>query len=338
MTERPAEAFRETVLVTGGGGFLGGAIVRRLAGRGGAVRSFSRGDYPELARLGVEQVRGDLADSAAVEAACEGCGTVFHVAAKAGVWGDREDFHRANVVGTRNVVAACRNQGVGKLVHTSSPSVVFDGEDMEGVDESVPYASRFKAFYPETKAEAEREALQANGPSLATVALRPHLIWGPGDTHIVPGIISRARSGRLRRIGKRDHLVDFTYIDNAAEAHLLAAERLEPGGPVAGKAYFISDGSPVLLWEFINRILAAAGVPPARKTVPPRLAYALGWLLETVYATLPIRGEPRLTRFLAEELSTSHWFDISAARRDFGYRPVVGVEEGLIRLRQWLNT
>ncbi len=326
------------ILVTGGGGFLGGAIVGRLVAEGKAVRSFSRGSYPELERLGVEQVQGDLGDADAVDRACQGCDLVHHVAAKAGVWGDRDDFVRANVAGTRNVLAACRRQGIARLVYTSSPSVVFDGRDLEGVDESIPYSRRFTAFYPQTKAEAEREVLEANGPDLATVALRPHLIWGPGDTHIVPGIVARARAGQLRRIGKQDHLVDFTYIDNAAHAHILAAEKLHPGSQVAGRAYFLSDGRPVLLWEFINRILAAAGAPPATKTVSPRVAYALGWLLEKLWATFPLPGEPRLTRFLAEELSTSHWFDIGAARRELGYQPVVEMEEGLTRLREWLNS
>ncbi len=334
--EAPVGKTGPCTLVTGGGGFLGGAIVRRLVAEGRRVRSFSRRTYPELTQLGVEQATGDLANPQAVAKAVQGCGAVFHVAAKAGVWGDRLDFYNANVVGTRNVLQACRAEGVARLVYTSSPSVVFDGRDMEGVDESVPYSDRFTAHYPETKAQAEREALQANGNELATVALRPHLIWGPGDTHIAPGLIARGRSGQLKRIGKLDHLVDFTYIDNAAEAHLLAERVLEPGSPISGRAYFITDDHPVLLWEFINRILAAAGVPPATQTVSPRLAYAIGWLLEGLYRRLHLHGEPRLTRFLAEELSTAHWFDIGAARRDFGYQPVVSVEAGLVRLREWL--
>lgn len=337
MTQSDFEDSSRPVLVTGGGGFLGGAIVRRLVERGQRARSFSRGVYSELEALGVEQIQGDLADAEAVEQACRGCRLVFHAAAKAGVWGPHEEFRRANVVGTRNVVAACRKAGASRLVYTSSPSVVFDGRDMEGVDESVPYAGRFTASYPKTKAQAERETLQANSRHLATIALRPHLIWGPRDTHIVPGIIARGKSGKLRRIGALDHLVDFTYIDNAAHAHLLAAERLAPGSRIAGRAFFISDGRPVLLWEFINRILAAAGVPPVEKKVPRRLAYAAGWALETAYRILPIPGEPRLTRFLAEELSTAHWFDIGAARRELGYEPMVSVAEGLSRLGKWLS-
>ncbi|HEY6837168.1 MAG TPA: NAD-dependent epimerase/dehydratase family protein [Geobacteraceae bacterium] len=325
-------------LVTGGGGFLGKVLVRQLVAGGWEVRSFSRGAYPELANLGVEEVRGDLADAEAVAAAVKGCDTVFHVAAKAGVWGAFEEYYRANVTGTANVIAACHRLGVGRLVHTSSPSVVFSGGDIEGGDESLPYPEHFEAHYPRTKAEAERLVLAANGPELATVALRPHLIWGPEDNHLVPRIVARGRAGRLRRVGARPCVVDSVYVDNAARAHLLAAERLSPGAPPAGKAYFISNGEPLPLWELVNRILACAGVPPVTKTISPQAAYAAGWLLEKLYGALRLSGEPLMTRFLARELATSHWFDIGAARRDFGYVPEVSVDEGLGRLREWLRS
>jgi 2-alkyl-3-oxoalkanoate reductase len=316
-------------LVTGGGGFLGGAIVRRLAGRGDRVRSLSRGRYPALDALGVEQIQGDLADAGAVEAAVAGGDVVFHVAAKAGVWGPYAEYHRANVVGTQNVLSACRKHGVRRLVYTSSPSVVFDGRDMEGVDESAPYPKHYEAAYPKTKAEAERLVLAANGPDLATVALRPHLIWGPGDNHLVPRILERGRAGRLRRIGRANKRIDSTYIDNAADAHVLAADRLAPGSPVAGKAYFISNGEPIPLWDLVNRILAAGGGAPVTRIVPVWLAYAAGWLTETVYAALRRRDEPPLTRFVVRELTTAHWFNITAARRDLGYEPKMSTKEGL---------
>jgi nucleoside-diphosphate-sugar epimerase len=319
-------------LVTGGGGFLGEAIVRRLVARGDAVRSFARGAYPELAALGVEVIRGDLTDATALTAAAACCDVVFHVAAKAGVWGPYAEYYRANVTGTENVMAACRAQGVRRLVYTSSPSVVFDGRDMEGVDESVPYPVHYHTAYPETKARAEQMVLRANGPEVATVSLRPHLIWGPGDPHLVPRIIARARAGRLRRIGNRPNLVDTVYIDNAAAAHLLAADRLAPGSPVAGKAYFITQGEPLPLWDMINRILAAAGLPPVTKRVPAGVAYAAGWVLESIYGLLRLRTEPPMTRFVARELATAHWFNIAAARRDLGYHPTVSLDEGLKRL------
>ena len=325
------------VLVTGGGGFLGGAIVRRFRGRGDAVRSLARGHYPELEALDVDQARGDLADANAVKDAVAGCDLVVHVAAKAGIWGRYQDYHACNVVGTRNVVDACRAHGVGRLVYTSTPSVVYNGRDMENVDESAPYAERFETAYPATKAEAERLVLAANGPSLATVALRPHLIWGPGDNHLIPRIVAKARSGRLRRIGRRATLVDSIYIDNAAEAHVLAADRLAPGAAVAGRAYFLSQGEPMPLWDLVNGILRAAGAPPVTRAVPVGVAVAAGAMLESVYLLLSLSGEPPMTRFLAHQLSTAHWFNIDAARRDLGYVPTRSMRECMEELRAWFQ-
>ncbi len=324
-------------LVTGGGGFLGRVIVQQLLEEGYAVRSFSRGSYPWLEALGVEISRGDLVEAEAVQEACQDCQIVFHVAAKAGIWGNKDAYYRANVTGTDNVISACRALGISRLVYTSTPSVVFEGRNLDGVDERVPYAQDYKSAYPATKATAERMILAANDERLATVALRPHLIWGPGDTHLVPGILARGRAGRLRRIWKASNLVDFTYVENAAQAHLLAAARLSPGSPIAGRAFFISQDEPVPLWDVINRILEAAGLPAVTRTVSPRVAYAAGWLCELLYGRLGLKGEPPMTRFLAEELATSHWFDISAARQELSYQPKVSVEEGLERLKVWLD-
>ena len=325
-------------LVTGGGGFLGQAIVRALRARGDSVRSLSRQDYPALRDIGVEQVRGDVANAAAVSAAARGCDIVFHVAAKAGIWGAYADYHRANVLGTENVIAACRQHGIRRLVHTSSPSVVFSGQDMEGVDESVPYPAHFEAHYPHTKALAEQLVLKANSPTLATVALRPHLIWGPGDNHLLPRLIARAKAGQLRRIGTQRKLVDTVFIENAADAHLLAADALAPGAACAGKAYFISNGEPIPLWDMVNRMLAAAGLPPVTRSVPVPVAMALAWGFESVARLTASEREPRLTRFVVREMSTAHWFDIAAAKRDFGYVPRVSTEEGLRRLADHLRT
>lgn len=323
-------------LVTGGGGFLGQAIVRMLLAQGVEVCSFSRAAHAGLDALGVEHRRGELADGNAVVAALSGCDLVFHVAAKAGVWGPYQEFYRANVLGTSNVIKACRAHGIRRLIYTSSPSVVFDGTDMEGVDESVPYPRHYHAFYPRTKAAAEQLVLQANDRTLATVALRPHLIWGPQDNHLVPRILERGRKGNLRRIGSKPCLVDTIYVDNAAQAHLQAAACLDIGSAVAGNAYFISQGEPLPLWHVVDRILAAGGIPPVNGSISPRLAYAVGWAMEKIHAALKLKSEPRMTRFLARELSTAHWFDISAARRDFGYVPLVSFDEGMQRLEQWL--
>lgn len=319
-------------LVTGGGGFLGGGIVRALRERGDSVRSFSRGDYPELRALGVDTVRGDLSNAEAVREAVHGVDVVFHAAAKPGVGGRYEEYYLTNTEGTENVVAACRQFGVPKLVFTSSPSVAFDGGDQEGLDESTPYPTKFLAHYPKTKALAEKFVLAQNDGTLATVALRPHLIWGPGDTQLIPRIVERGKAGRLRILRTGDQKVDAVYIDNAVHAHMLAADRLAPGAPCAGKAYYITNGEPIAISDLINRILEAAGVPPVTKHVSPGLAYAIGAVLESVYAVLGRSGEPPMTRFVARQLATAHWYDIGAARRDLGYAPIVSTEEGLRRL------
>lgn len=322
-------------LVTGGGGFLGGAVVRLLVERGWIVRSFQRRHAPVLAALGVEQRLGDLADGAAVEAAVAGCEVVFHVAAKAVLWGPPEEFHTANVAGTSNVLEACRRAGVRRLVFTSTPSVVHGGRHLEGIDESAPYAERFESPYPATKAAAERMVLAGNGPALATVALRPHLIWGPADPQLVGRIVARARAGRLWLVGDGSNLVDTTYLDNAAAAHLLACDRLRPDAACAGKAYFITNGEPRPIVEILNRILAAAGEPPLRRRLPYPLALAAAGAVETAYRLLRLDGEPPLTRMLVRHLATAHWYDISAARRDLGYEPAVSLDGGFERLREW---
>lgn len=324
-------------LVTGGGGFLGGAVVRLLRQRGDTVRSFTRSRYPWLDELHVEQILGDLAHLDDVERAVAGCDVVFHVAAKAGVWGRYADFFTTNVVGTENVITACKKHAICRLVYTSTPSVVHAGTDIEGANESLPYPKHFESYYSQTKALAEKAVLAANGPDLATVALRPHLIFGPGDPHLVPRILEAARQGRLKRIGGRPVKVDVTYIDNAAQAHLNAADRLTIGSVPAGRAYFISNGEPVELWPFIDRILAEAGLPPLTKSMPAWKARLAGRILEFVYWLFRLPGEPPLTRFVASQLSTSHWYDISAARRDLGYQPTVSVEEGLRRLGERLR-
>lgn len=323
-------------LVTGGGGFLGSAIVRMLLERGDEVSSYSRSRYPALEQLDVRQVSGDIADEAALTAATRGCDVVFHVAAKAGIWGDYGEYYRANVTGTAAVIAACRANGIGRLVATGSPSVVFDGSDVEGGDESLPYPASYKTHYPQTKMLAEKLVLGANSPVLATVSLRPHLIWGPGDNHLVPRIIAKAKAGRLKRIGNCPCLVDTVYVDNAARAHLLAADRLYPGSAIAGRAYFISNGEPLPLWEMVNRILAAAGLPPVTGSISPAAARLIGTICEWIWGSLKLKGEPPMTRFVASELSTAHWFDISAAKRDLGYMPEVTIEEGMKRLQSWL--
>ncbi len=321
------------VLVTGGGGFLGGAIVRRLIERGHTVRTLARGDYPALRTLGAETMQGDIANYAAVEAAVRGCEAVVHTAAKAGAWGPYLEYYDTNVLGTQNVINACKCSGAARLVYTSTPSVAFAGVDQEGATESAPYPKKFLAAYPRTKATAEQLVLAANGVHLTTVALRPHLIWGPGDTQLGPRIIERARAGRLRIVGTGQQLVDATYVDNAAHAHVLAVDCVTAGAACAGQSYYITNGEPWPIAGIMNGILEAAGVAPVTKRISPGLATFAGTVLEAAYTVLRKKSEPPMTRFVARQLGTAHWYDISAARRDLGYAPAVTMKEGLERLR-----
>ena len=324
-------------LVTGGGGFLGSSIVRMLLDKGIAVRSLQRSDSPELKKLGVEIIRGDISDLDTVINAAEGCDVIFHVAAKAGVWGDYVDYYQCNVTGTKNIIDACHTHHIQKLIYTSSPSVVFAGDDEKNINESTPYPDHFLTAYQKTKALAEQMVLNANSDSLATVALRPHLIWGPGDPHLVPRIIERAKTGSLRLVGKQNNLVDSTYIDNAALAHILAAEALGPNANCAGKAYFISNDEPLPMKELINKILAAANLPAVTKTMPTQLAYTIGIMMEYVYKIFKLNGEPIMTRFVARQLSCAHWYDLTAAKNDFSYQAKVTIDEGMERLKASLK-
>jgi nucleoside-diphosphate-sugar epimerase len=320
--------------------------------RGDQVRSFGRGEYPNLAAQGAEVVRGDLRDNDALGCACEGIECVFHAAALPGIGVDRSAYRMVNQVGTELLLANCRRHGVGRLVYTSSPSVVFAGRDQCGVDESAAYDYGWmrdnRTYYSETKACAEQAVLAANGDQLKTCALRPHLLWGPGDTHLIPRLIARARSGRLRRVGRGTNLVDITYVENAAEAHLAAADALARSTPAAeatspeaaspaGKAYFLSQGEPVNCWQWIDEVLSLAGLPPVRKSVSRQIASRVGAMCESVWTVARRPTEPPMTRFLAAQLATSHWFDVSAARRDFGYDPRVSTAEGMRRLAEWLR-
>ena len=320
-------------LVTGGGGFLGLYIVEQLLVRGDEVRVFCRGEYPRLNELGVEVVRGDVRDRDAVSAACDGVATVFHVAAVPGVWGPWDRYHSINTIGTENVVAACQQQGVQRLIYTSSPSVIYDGKEHLNANESLPYPNDYLCHYPHSKALGERAVLAANDQDLATCALRPHLIWGPRDNHLIPRLISRARSGRLRRVGDGENRISMSYVENAAAAHLQAAEALNPDGPVSGNAYFINEPKPVKLWEWVDEILALGGLPPVQKSISARVAKRIGATLETAYRLFRISAEPPMTRFLASQLSSSHYYDVANAERDFGYTAVVSVADGMERLR-----
>lgn len=324
------------VLVTGGGGFAGLALVKRLVESGYEVTSFSRKIYPEHIRLGIKSFKGDLINPAQIEAACTGVDTVFHVAAKIGIWGKYADFYENNVVGTQNVIDACKKHGVKNLIYTSSASVVFNGSDLSGVKESVGYPKKPVSAYTATKAEAEQLVLRANSDSLKTISLRPHLIWGPGDTQLIPGILKRAQTGKLRKPGGKDFLIDTTFIDNFIDAQLLALGAINENPNCCGKAFFITNGQPIMIWDFINSILQSAGLHAVQKTFPKNLALFVALMLENIHLIFHLKSEPFITRFAIHELCTNHWFDISAAKKMLGYSPKINFEEGIKRL-QHLN-
>jgi nucleoside-diphosphate-sugar epimerase len=324
-------------LVIGGGGFVGSTIVRQLVEKGEEVAVFGRHYYPHLKKLEVRQIQGDIQDSDLLIRTMQGYDTVFHVAAKAGIWGPKQEFEQINVAGTKNVLGACFASGVESLVYTSTPSVVFNRRDLQGVDERIPYASRFLCYYASSKAVAEQMVLVANSDVLKTCALRPHLVWGPGDPHLIPRLIERGWRRQLRIVGKGTNLVDISYIDNVAQAHLLAAENLNSSATAAGNAYFISQGQPVNLWQWINGLFQRLGIPPVTRTIGYGTAYAVGTLMEGIYMWIGLTKEPQMTRFLAEQLARSHWFSIEKARRDLGYEPSISTEQGLDRLVEWLG-
>ena len=327
------------VLVTGGGGFLGRALVRELLARGHAVSSVSRQSHPELERDGVRTFQADVADLARLAGAVEGHDAIVHAAARAGIWGPAADYVRANVEGTRNVLAAAQRHGVERLVHTSSPSVCFDGRDHLCAGNDLPYATRFLCDYPRTKAIAERLVLGANGHArLSTCVLRPHLLFGPGDPHLVPRLVARAQAGRLVRIGKGTNEVGLTFVENAACAHADALEALGPRARHAGRAYFLAQKEPVKLWDWIAELLVRLGIEPPRRALPLGLAYATGAACELFWKLTRRQGEPPMTRFVALQLARSHSYDLGPAERDFGYRERVGLREATERLVASLRT
>lgn len=324
------------VLVTGCGGFLGREVVRQLLGRGDQVVGVSRGEYPELTSLGMVHRRGDLTlESFAIEAVSD-VDAVIHTAAVAGVWGAWDQFYRINKLATDHVINGCRRGSVRSLVFTSSPSVTFDGDDQRGVDESVPYATRWLCHYPHTKALAEQAVLESHqADRLHTLALRPHLIWGEDDPHILPRLVDRARSGRLRIVGDGNNRVDTVHVVNAAAAHLDALDALiDDPAAAGGRAYFVAQDEPVNCWDWIGTICRIHGVAPPSRRISFRAAYTVGAMLESLYCLTGRRSEPPMTRFVAAQLARDHYFDITAARQRLGYRVRVPMELGLAQLAE----
>jgi nucleoside-diphosphate-sugar epimerase len=328
-----------TVLVTGYGGFLGSEICRQLLANGYRVRGVARQTYPALTSLGVEGVRGSITDPDLCLRAADGVDAIVHTAALAGVWGPRRDYEVTNIDATRNLLHAAQKHGIRAFVHTSSPSVTFDGQPQSGIDESVPYPERWLCDYPRTKAISEREVLSSNQPGVFhTCALRPHLIWGVGDPHLIPRVIERCRSGRLRRVGSGTNLIDTVHVANAANAHVLAVERmLARDSRASGRAYFITDGVPVPCWEWITTILKCGGLTPPNKSISLKNAYRIGFVLEGLYGLLRRSSEPPMTRFVALQLGVDHYFDIRAANTLLGYEPQGDRASRIEALRAWLT-
>jgi nucleoside-diphosphate-sugar epimerase len=292
-----------------------------------------RSPVPELEARGAEWFQLDLADAAEVRRVCSGMSTVFHVGAKVGIWGRYADFRAVNVGGTQAVINGCRDFEVPRLVFTSSPSVVFNGMDLADADEDLPYGNDIPASYAATKAIAEAAVLNADDhKGLRTIALRPHLVWGPGDMHLLPRVIERARKGRLRVVGSGKNRVDLTYIDNVVDAHLLAEQTLvERPDSSGGCAYFVTNGEPVELWTWINDLLGRLGIQKVEKTISLPAARRLGVGCEFIWTALRLRREPPMTRFVASELAKDHWFSIERVKRDLRYLPRVSMADGLER-------
>jgi 2-alkyl-3-oxoalkanoate reductase len=332
------------ILVTGGGGFLGSYIIKELLKRPTyLVTNFSRHSYAHLEDMGVPTIKGDLKNAADIERAlAQGFDAIFHVAALAGVWGKHKDYLDINYHGTKNLLEAAEAHGIERFIYTSTPSVVFGKDDLLGVNEDYPYPKVHLTPYAETKSMAEKLVLQKNNSkTFLTCAIRPHLIWGPGDPHLFPRVIQKGKEGKLRVVGDGENLVDIVYVENAALAHVQAFEHLTPHSRLCGQAYFIGQERPVKLWDFINQILGYMKIEPVTKYIDVATAYRLGWLMEKTFKVAGIqKPEPPMTRFVALNLGKSHYFSHEKAKRDFGYHPRISIEEGLKRtfaLREMLK-
>ncbi|MDG4476581.1 NAD-dependent epimerase/dehydratase family protein [Thiovibrio frasassiensis] len=327
----------QRVLVLGGSGFVGRALVQRLVADGVETAVLARRAFPEAEVLGVRVFSGDICDLDFLTNSLAGYDTVIHLASKAGIWGDKNEYYQTNVSGTQNVIDACRANAISVLVYASTPGVVYQKDDLCGVNERTPYARNFLSDYARSKAIAEKMVLDANAEGLKTIALRPHLIWGPGDTDLIPRLLGQARCRQLKRVGDGHNLVDVTYIDNAVDAFVLAAKNLHGQATGAGKPYFISQGEPVNLWNWLNKFFRRLDIPIVEESISFHKAYLAGVVMEAFCTLSKRKKEPCMTRFLAVQLAKSHWFSIENANRDLGYFPKVSTGEGINTILQWVN-
>jgi len=318
------------VLVTGGGGFLGFWIVKKLLAKNYEVYNYSRNHYSHLEDLGIKTFCGDLNDREALELALENIDAIFHVAALAGVWGKAQDYMETNFEGTKSLVDLAISKKIKYFIYTSTPSVVFGKDDILGADESLDFPDNYLTAYAHSKSLAEKYVLENTSADFKALAIRPHLIWGPGDPHLFPRLLRKAREGKLKRVGEGENLVDIIYVENAADAHIMAFEKLLEISSLSGNAYFIGQERPVSLWDFINQVLVLDGQEEIESSISFNLAYKIGFIFEMVYKLLGItKPEPPMTRFIATQLAKSHYFSHAKAYNDFQFKPVVTIEEGL---------
>lgn len=322
------------ILVTGAGGFIGKYVVKILLKEGHNLYAFSRSKYDELENLGVTCITGDISNENEVLNASTGMDAIFHIASKVGMWGTWDSFYNTNVIGTKNVIAACEKNNIQRLIYTSTPSVVFGNEDICNETEEISYPDKYLNYYAHTKSIAEKLVLEANNSqSLCTVALRPHLVFGPEDKNLIPRLVDSARKGRLKIVGDGNNLVDVLYVENAAQAHVNAFKELSPKAKCCGKAYFLGQNEPVKLWSFINKILELKGVNPITKKIPTKVVYFVGYLVELFLKTFRIFDvHPIMTRFVALQLSKSHYFNHEAAKAEINFDPIISTNEALKKI------
>jgi nucleoside-diphosphate-sugar epimerase len=322
------------VLVTGTGSLLLGGIASELVRRGDDVVCLQRRPSTFVGHQNAHEVLADICDADAVAQAAQGCDAIIHGAARVGIVGSQKEFYDTNVTGTKNILQAAEQHSISRLVFVSTPSVAHTGDSLIGAPAGEAEIGRSRSYYAESKAIAERTVLNARNEHLAVVAIRPHLVWGPGDTQLVGRIVERAASGRLAVIGTGNALVDSTYIDNAISAHIAALDALHIGSACDGKAYVISNGEPRTVNELMRSMCGAAGIPFEPRHVSLAMGIRLGSVIERLWPLIK-SSEPPLTRFVAEQLGTAHWFDQRAVQQDLGWTPQVSLDEGFQRLTQW---
>ena len=322
------------VFITGGGGFLGTYIVQRLVKRGYSVTNYSRSSYPHLTELGVHCIQGDLGDLDKLKLVMQDHDICFHVASKVAMWGRKEDFHHTNVVGTENIIKACQHNHISKLIYTSTPSVVFGEHGFRGDNEDLPYPTRSYSRYGKSKAHAEERVLNAATKDFYTVALRPHLVFGPGDQNLIPRLIDAAKKKKLKIVGSGENKVDVLYVENAADAHICAMDTLlDNPSSISGQAFFLGQG-PVKLWSFINDILELQKLDPIKKKINAKMAFKVGLFFEWFSMLFRIYNwNPPMTRFVALQLSEDHYYDHSRANKLLKWTPKVDIQEALSYLR-----